>query len=904
MGHPRTRRSSIAAHVAKGEIARCQADEARLVRANSLMRSSSRAPSRASRLSKGSDSMDMQEMTPQQKASVAADPIMFSVFEPESEVLIMDDSTLEAEAACKHYIDLMTIPRPSPPPSRQGIAQLFSGRSVRYEPIGKPHILLEAGKGIEQLLTKSAATLAAEARKASEEQRVAKKRARRERAEKITMSDGFIIDLSEKAETDEGDNDKADEEVKEVRLTEEMIKRASIRRRQAQTKAKKNIVESNNTSKQCSQARRVVSDVCNANCRLDWLPGSGVDLDKLCEADLSDSDDDSKYEGTDLANKSRYIEINSLPGLTEGLLKSSTVKHKVFGALRKGGIVAPSKEKKDNQKVDWITMNWDQYEAKICHEMPQSVVNLIGAGLSLKKTKSGIAGSLPVKAALGSGFGLLKKGKTPKVPTDKEKVPETAREKVSLPLISPPRRSSGSGKKVAPAEIVAPLTARVTKKETSDALHSLLKRGRLDHSIFFTSALPDAMLQLKKRTNQFKDAIWDNRQLAIDVEHRAAAGWNAACRRSYDNQRFKRQVLGRAIEQGINECHISVEDVRQSAAVQSMSDHLGFQSDSACYQALQGRLKQMRKKEPVESETSKLYEQFSLLIEQEGYLNVDVVLSVIRAQAPLTPQMQELVDVLLAVLRVPVSFYTAWCMLHSISPGLRVKAQMKERQILFQRRMWLTKQHDDKKPPNPAASPSATQELVRGQSTDILAATGGDWLGGLQHPQVPAKRRQSILEVVPTPPQIDQQPTGRAFITETQICDRTPRMSQNDRMRARLGRILLRSDQTPDHITLAHRLCGAKRRPRKVLSQREAGLIKGAENRIEIIPKQGYKTKAIIPVATPIAVKKIPPKSIRRKITEQVLRSTGRKGRRRTIPTVVTPNPMKGLMVLDRTHSF
>ena len=36
----------------------------------------------------------------------------------------------------------------------------------------------------------------------------------------------------------------------------------------------------------------------------------------------------------------------------------------------------------------------------------------------------------------------------------------------------------------------------------------------------------------------------------------------------------------------------------------------------------------MRKKEPVESETSKLYEQFSLLIEQEGYLNVDVVLSV------------------------------------------------------------------------------------------------------------------------------------------------------------------------------------------------------------------------------------------------------------------------------------
>ena len=56
----------------------------------------------------------------------------------------------------------------------------------------------------------------------------------------------------------------------------------------------------------------------------------------------------------------------------------------------------------------------------------------------------------------------------------------------------------------------------------------------------------------------------------------------------------------------------------------------------------------------------------------------------IRAQAPLTPQMQELVDVLLAVLRVPVSFYTAWCMLHSISPGVRVKAQMKERQILVQ----------------------------------------------------------------------------------------------------------------------------------------------------------------------------------------------------------------------------
>ena len=53
MGHPRTRRSSIAAHVAKGEIARCQADEARLVRANSLMRASSpQPPSRASRVSK------------------------------------------------------------------------------------------------------------------------------------------------------------------------------------------------------------------------------------------------------------------------------------------------------------------------------------------------------------------------------------------------------------------------------------------------------------------------------------------------------------------------------------------------------------------------------------------------------------------------------------------------------------------------------------------------------------------------------------------------------------------------------------------------------------------------------------------------------------------------------------
>ena len=78
---------------------------------------------------------------------------------------------------------------------------------------------------------------------------------------------------------------------------------------------------------------RVLSDVCNANCRLDWLGGSGVDLDKLCEADLSDSDDDSKYEGTDLANKSRYIEINSLPGLTDSLLKSSTVKHKVLNAL-------------------------------------------------------------------------------------------------------------------------------------------------------------------------------------------------------------------------------------------------------------------------------------------------------------------------------------------------------------------------------------------------------------------------------------------------------------------------------------------------------------------------------------------------------------------------------------------
>ena len=39
----------------------------------------------------------------------------------------------------------------------------------------------------------------------------------------------------------------------------------------------------------------------------------------------------------------------------------------------------------------------------------------------------------------------------------------------------------------------------------------------------------------------------------------------------------------------------------------------------------------MRKRESVESETSKLYEQFSLLIEQEGYLNVDVVLSVCAA---------------------------------------------------------------------------------------------------------------------------------------------------------------------------------------------------------------------------------------------------------------------------------
>ena len=68
------------------------------------------------------------------------------------------------------------------------------------------HILLEAGKGIEQLLTKSAATLAAEARKASEDQRAAKKRARRERAEKIMMSDGFIIDLNDKAETDEGES--------------------------------------------------------------------------------------------------------------------------------------------------------------------------------------------------------------------------------------------------------------------------------------------------------------------------------------------------------------------------------------------------------------------------------------------------------------------------------------------------------------------------------------------------------------------------------------------------------------------------------------------------------------------------------------------------------------------------
>ena len=120
------------------------------------------------------------------------------------------------------------------------------------------HILLEAGKGIEQLLTKSAATLAAEARIASEDQRAAKKRARRERAEKITMSDGFIIDLNDKAETDQDDNDKGDEEVKDVRLTEEMIKRAAIRRRQAQSKAKKNIIESNNKSKQCSQARRVV----------------------------------------------------------------------------------------------------------------------------------------------------------------------------------------------------------------------------------------------------------------------------------------------------------------------------------------------------------------------------------------------------------------------------------------------------------------------------------------------------------------------------------------------------------------------------------------------------------------------------------------------------------------------
>ena len=215
--------------------------------------------------------------------------------------------------------------------------------------------------------------------------------------------------------------------------------------------------------------------------------------------------------------------------------------------------------------------------------------------------------------------------------------------------------------------------------------------------------------------------------------------------------------------------------------------------------------------------------------------------------------------------------------------------------------MWLTKQHDDKLQPNPALSPGSTQKLNLARSTTDLTATSGDWLGGLQHPPSPATRRQSILEVVPTPPQIDQ-PSGRAFITETQICDRIPRLSQNDRMRARLGRILLRSDQTPDHITLAHRLCGAKRRPRKVLSQREAGLLIGAETRIEIIPKQGFKAKQIEPVATPIAVEKKPPKSIRRKITEQVLRSDGRKGRRRTIPIVVAPP--SGFKVLDRTHSF
>ena len=110
--------------------------------------------------------------------------------------------------------------------------------------------------------------------------------------------------------------------------------------------------------------------------------------------------------------------------------------------------------------------------------------------------------------------------------------------------------------------------------------------------------------------------------------------------------------------------------------------------------------------QPVQPETLRFFDRICSLIDQEGYMSVELMLRVLRSMDKFEEQMLELVDVLLAFLKVitvtlrlrhlaiagmfqvPISFFHAWCIDNQIPFSCRVKALMKERRILEQRRRW------------------------------------------------------------------------------------------------------------------------------------------------------------------------------------------------------------------------
>lgn len=426
-----------------------------------------------------------------------------------------------------------------------------------------------------------------------------------------------------------------------------------IRIRQAKKKYFEEVLNTD-TLNQCRFSERLVYDLVPKDTRFTWLRTAG--LEQLEDFEWSDEEDMTDLDDLLIQPSDLPPEVQDGKGEHISRRRKASVAqtHRVWDEdfLKDFEATGASKRTKDSGRE----VHHGSAASKGKHLEKESLGGSLGGTAQLK--------GMPTVAEDGEGSS----SSVPRLPT-------LGRRKAASPrhgrhLKGPLDASSG---------FVHPSGAMTERGMSSNDPRSLFAQARSVEEMmkmhpdqvaeFLCSKHGRALLSLinTRHRKVLANRLHDLDQFRIENESDGVNSVLETLKLQVDNLTFKREALadhlarGKILDRSAEDARADVRDAAQKGRRRA---HRARLLNSALYAALQRMSEHLRRRGQLDKPSLEFLHRARAIIAQGEELDMVYLFRLIRSNSVLTAAVQELIDVLLCLLKVPLPGYLMWCAIH------------------------------------------------------------------------------------------------------------------------------------------------------------------------------------------------------------------------------------------------